>query len=200
MKIDEAFSRHCFVRLDAPVILIIWLRYKLNEQEKLDWWIRLRVKTAKPLLSIVQKLACCDLSKRSLIWSQMTRGRIWICFYFQLHIFLFISLDRELRGKNVSVNLWVVNERWLFSLLWCTGASSVTTNACHIFKNMSKPDWHLVNLSLSSTYHCLMCHRREAVFFFIHNSHGLVWLCNTSGILCVFVYACNNERSLISTW
>ncbi|XP_067313671.1 glycerophosphoinositol inositolphosphodiesterase GDPD2 isoform X2 [Pseudorasbora parva] len=49
----------------------------------------------------------------------------------------------ELRKENVSVNLWVVNERWLFSLLWCSGASSVTTNACHIFKNMSKPDWHL---------------------------------------------------------
>ncbi|KTF80974.1 hypothetical protein cypCar_00007949 [Cyprinus carpio] len=49
----------------------------------------------------------------------------------------------ELRKKNVSVNLWVVNERWLFSLLWCSGASSVTTNACHILKNMYKPDWHL---------------------------------------------------------
>ncbi|XP_050983539.1 glycerophosphoinositol inositolphosphodiesterase GDPD2 [Labeo rohita] len=49
----------------------------------------------------------------------------------------------ELREKNVSVNLWVVNESWLFSLLWCSGASSVTTNACHILKNMSKPDWHL---------------------------------------------------------
>ncbi|XP_043112431.1 glycerophosphoinositol inositolphosphodiesterase GDPD2 isoform X2 [Puntigrus tetrazona] len=49
----------------------------------------------------------------------------------------------ELRKKNVSVNLWVVNEHWLFSLLWCSGASSVTTNACHILKNMSEPDWHL---------------------------------------------------------
>ncbi|XP_073676740.1 glycerophosphoinositol inositolphosphodiesterase GDPD2 [Garra rufa] len=49
----------------------------------------------------------------------------------------------EFRKNNVSVNLWVVNERWLFSLLWCSGASSVTTNACHILKNMSKPDWHL---------------------------------------------------------
>lgn len=49
----------------------------------------------------------------------------------------------ELRKNNVSVNLWVVNERWLFSLLWCSGASSVTTNACHIFKSMSKPDWQL---------------------------------------------------------
>ncbi|XP_052010663.1 glycerophosphoinositol inositolphosphodiesterase GDPD2-like [Xyrauchen texanus] len=50
---------------------------------------------------------------------------------------------RELREKNVSVNLWVVNERWLFSLLWCSGASSVTTNACHLLQNMSRPDWHL---------------------------------------------------------
>ncbi|XP_073778187.1 glycerophosphoinositol inositolphosphodiesterase GDPD2 isoform X6 [Danio rerio] len=49
----------------------------------------------------------------------------------------------ELRKSNVSVNLWVVNERWLFSLLWCSGVSSVTTNACHLFKDMSKPDWHL---------------------------------------------------------
>uniref|UniRef100_A0A9J8BBN0 Glycerophosphodiester phosphodiesterase domain containing 2 n=1 Tax=Cyprinus carpio carpio TaxID=630221 RepID=A0A9J8BBN0_CYPCA len=49
----------------------------------------------------------------------------------------------ELRKNNVSVNLWGVNERWLFSLLWCSGASSVTTNACHILKSMSKPDWHL---------------------------------------------------------
>uniref|UniRef100_A0A672NZA8 Glycerophosphoinositol inositolphosphodiesterase GDPD2-like n=1 Tax=Sinocyclocheilus grahami TaxID=75366 RepID=A0A672NZA8_SINGR len=54
-----------------------------------------------------------------------------------------LHFQNELRKNNVSVNLWVVNERWLFSLLWCSGASSVTTNACHILKSMSKPDWHL---------------------------------------------------------
>ncbi|XP_056133272.1 glycerophosphoinositol inositolphosphodiesterase GDPD2 [Lampris incognitus] len=48
---------------------------------------------------------------------------------------------RELRGRNVSVNLWVVNERWLFSLLWCSGASSVTTNSCHLLQDMTQPDW-----------------------------------------------------------
>ncbi|XP_053486974.1 glycerophosphoinositol inositolphosphodiesterase GDPD2 [Ictalurus furcatus] len=47
------------------------------------------------------------------------------------------------RSYNVTVNLWVVNERWLFSLLWCAGASSVTTNTCHLLKDMSQPDWHL---------------------------------------------------------
>ncbi|XP_015804384.3 glycerophosphoinositol inositolphosphodiesterase GDPD2 [Nothobranchius furzeri] len=48
---------------------------------------------------------------------------------------------RELRRQNVSVNLWVVNEQWLFSLLWCAGASSVTTNSCHLLKDMEHPDW-----------------------------------------------------------
>lgn len=50
---------------------------------------------------------------------------------------------RNLRNENVSINLWVINERWLFSLVWCMGASSVTTDNCHIFKDMSRPDWHL---------------------------------------------------------
>lgn len=48
---------------------------------------------------------------------------------------------RELRLNNVTVNLWVVNERWLFSLLWCAGASSVTTNSCHLLKDVERPDW-----------------------------------------------------------
>ncbi|KAK0132900.1 Glycerophosphodiester phosphodiesterase domain-containing protein 5 [Merluccius polli] len=50
---------------------------------------------------------------------------------------------RELGQNNVTVNLWVVNESWLFSLLWCTGVSSVTTNSCHRFQHMSHPDWTL---------------------------------------------------------
>ncbi|XP_066504667.1 glycerophosphoinositol inositolphosphodiesterase GDPD2 [Hoplias malabaricus] len=53
---------------------------------------------------------------------------------------------REYRRKNVRVNMWVVNESWLFSLLWCSGVSSVTTNSCHLFRDMSQPDWHLTPL------------------------------------------------------
>ncbi|XP_035017997.2 glycerophosphoinositol inositolphosphodiesterase GDPD2 isoform X1 [Hippoglossus stenolepis] len=54
---------------------------------------------------------------------------------------------RELREDNVTVNLWVVNERWLFSLLWCAGASSVTTNSCHLLKEMTGPDWVMAHLT-----------------------------------------------------
>ncbi|XP_024121802.1 glycerophosphoinositol inositolphosphodiesterase GDPD2 isoform X2 [Oryzias melastigma] len=50
---------------------------------------------------------------------------------------------RELRADNITVNLWVVNERWLFSLLWCAGASSVTTNSCHLLKDVEQPDWFM---------------------------------------------------------
>uniref|UniRef100_A0A8C4HEZ3 Glycerophosphodiester phosphodiesterase domain containing 2 n=1 Tax=Dicentrarchus labrax TaxID=13489 RepID=A0A8C4HEZ3_DICLA len=54
-----------------------------------------------------------------------------------------IVSDRKHRSSNVTVNIWGVNERWLFSLLWCSGASSVTTNSCHILKDMDRPDWVL---------------------------------------------------------
>lgn len=48
---------------------------------------------------------------------------------------------RELHTDNIQLNLWTVNEKWLFSLLWCAGASSVTTNSCHLLKDMESPDW-----------------------------------------------------------
>ncbi|KAF7663702.1 hypothetical protein LDENG_00200990 [Lucifuga dentata] len=50
---------------------------------------------------------------------------------------------RELRKNRVLVNLWVVNERWLFSLLWCSGISSVTTSSCHLLQHVNQPDWTL---------------------------------------------------------
>ncbi|KAH0625264.1 hypothetical protein JD844_033666 [Phrynosoma platyrhinos] len=35
---------------------------------------------------------------------------------------------REYAGANVSVNLYVVNEPWLYSILWCSGVQSVTSD------------------------------------------------------------------------
>ncbi|XP_048370716.1 glycerophosphoinositol inositolphosphodiesterase GDPD2 [Sphaerodactylus townsendi] len=56
---------------------------------------------------------------------------------------LSISEIREYRRDNISVNLYVVNAPWLFSVLWCAGASSVTTNACHVLQKMEHPLWML---------------------------------------------------------
>ncbi|NXQ86763.1 GDPD2 inositolphosphodiesterase, partial [Nyctibius grandis] len=55
---------------------------------------------------------------------------------------------RQYRQDNISVNLYVVNKPWLFSVLWCSGVTSVTTNACQVLKEMKRPIWLLP----SSTY------------------------------------------------
>ncbi|NXC58176.1 GDPD5 protein, partial [Aleadryas rufinucha] len=40
---------------------------------------------------------------------------------------------------NITTNFYVVNEPWLYSLAWCSGAHSVTTNAVHLLKDLSQP-------------------------------------------------------------
>lgn len=60
-------------------------------------------------------------------------------------------LHRALHHDNVSVNLFVVNKAWLFSLLWCAGVDSVTTNDCQLLQQMRYPIWLIVRaLTLSS--------------------------------------------------
>nr|XP_025953711.1 glycerophosphodiester phosphodiesterase domain-containing protein 4 [Dromaius novaehollandiae]XP_025953712.1 glycerophosphodiester phosphodiesterase domain-containing protein 4 [Dromaius novaehollandiae] len=46
---------------------------------------------------------------------------------------------RQYAEANITTNLYVVNEPWLFSLAWCSGAHSVTTNTVHMLKNLSQP-------------------------------------------------------------
>ncbi|XP_013910812.1 PREDICTED: glycerophosphoinositol inositolphosphodiesterase GDPD2-like [Thamnophis sirtalis] len=50
---------------------------------------------------------------------------------------------REYHRNNVSVNLFVINAPWLFSVLWCAGTTSVTTNACQVLQKMQHPLWLL---------------------------------------------------------
>ncbi|KAJ6664847.1 hypothetical protein lerEdw1_005819 [Lerista edwardsae] len=46
---------------------------------------------------------------------------------------------RKYAEANITTNLYVVSELWLFSLAWCSGAHSVTTNAVHDLTNVSQP-------------------------------------------------------------
>lgn len=40
---------------------------------------------------------------------------------------------------NISTNLYVISQPWLYSLAWCAGAQSVTTNALHILRHLHRP-------------------------------------------------------------
>ena len=57
------------------------------------------------------------------------------------------------------MNLFVVNKPWLFSLLWCAGVDSVTTNDCQLLQQMRYPVWLIVraqglSLLLLFSYPC----------------------------------------------
>ncbi|XP_077468030.1 glycerophosphodiester phosphodiesterase domain-containing protein 5 isoform X2 [Stigmatopora argus] len=50
---------------------------------------------------------------------------------------------RDLAEKNISLTLYTVNEPWLYSVLWCSGVSSVSSEAPHILKKVPYPTWLL---------------------------------------------------------
>ncbi|XP_066555660.1 glycerophosphodiester phosphodiesterase domain-containing protein 5 [Amia ocellicauda] len=48
---------------------------------------------------------------------------------------------REFTASNISVNLFSVNDPWLFSVLWCSGVPSVSSDAPQILKKVPYPIW-----------------------------------------------------------
>ncbi|KAM9468494.1 glycerophosphodiester phosphodiesterase domain-containing protein 5 isoform 1-T2 [Clarias gariepinus] len=48
---------------------------------------------------------------------------------------------RKYTANNVSVTLYSVNEPWLYSVLWCSGVPSVSSEAPQILKNVLSPLW-----------------------------------------------------------
>lgn len=43
------------------------------------------------------------------------------------------------------MNLYTVNAPWLFSLLWCTGVPSVTSDNAHALSQVPSPLWIMVS-------------------------------------------------------
>ncbi|TKS80536.1 Glycerophosphodiester phosphodiesterase domain-containing protein 5 [Collichthys lucidus] len=43
------------------------------------------------------------------------------------------------QSENISTNLYVISQPWLYTLAWCAGAQSVTTNSIHILSDINKP-------------------------------------------------------------
>ncbi|XP_073072104.1 glycerophosphodiester phosphodiesterase domain-containing protein 5 isoform X2 [Manis javanica] len=48
---------------------------------------------------------------------------------------------RDYASWNLSVNLYTVNAPWLFSLLWCAGVQSVTSDNSHTLSQVPSPLW-----------------------------------------------------------
>ncbi|XP_077396345.1 glycerophosphodiester phosphodiesterase domain-containing protein 5 isoform X1 [Festucalex cinctus] len=50
---------------------------------------------------------------------------------------------RDLSQKNISLTLYTVNEPWLYSVLWCSDVSAVSSEAPHVLKKVPYPIWLL---------------------------------------------------------
>ncbi|XP_018426736.1 PREDICTED: glycerophosphodiester phosphodiesterase domain-containing protein 5 [Nanorana parkeri] len=50
---------------------------------------------------------------------------------------------REYQSQNLTLNTYVINEPWLFSVLWCAGVPSITSDASHILSKVPFPIWIL---------------------------------------------------------
>ncbi|XP_053165891.1 glycerophosphodiester phosphodiesterase domain-containing protein 5 isoform X1 [Hemicordylus capensis] len=48
---------------------------------------------------------------------------------------------RDYAAANLSVNLYVVNEPWLYSVLWCAGVQSVTSDNSAVLSRLASPSW-----------------------------------------------------------
>ncbi|XP_038123923.1 glycerophosphodiester phosphodiesterase domain-containing protein 5 isoform X2 [Cyprinodon tularosa] len=62
--------------------------------------------------------------------------------------------------NNISLTLYTVNEPWLYSVLWCSGVASVSSEAPHILKKVPYPIW-----LLRPNEYCLMWVSADLISF-----------------------------------
>ncbi|CAJ1064847.1 glycerophosphodiester phosphodiesterase domain-containing protein 5 isoform X3 [Xyrichtys novacula] len=70
----------------------------------------------------IQELAEDHITRLNLHYSTMSQQQI-----------------SKYQSVNISTNLYVISQPWLYTLAWCAGAQSVTTNSIHILSNIRQP-------------------------------------------------------------
>ncbi|KAI3373976.1 hypothetical protein L3Q82_022541 [Scortum barcoo] len=65
-------------------------------------------------------------------------------------------LVREYAAVNVTTNLYVISQPWLYSVAWCSGVHSVTTNAPQLLGTMRAPLFLMVTNKMSALHTCFL--------------------------------------------
>uniref|UniRef100_H2S7T4 Glycerophosphodiester phosphodiesterase domain containing 5 n=1 Tax=Takifugu rubripes TaxID=31033 RepID=H2S7T4_TAKRU len=68
---------------------------------------------------------------------------------------------QEYLANNVSVTVYPVNKAWLYSIMWCSGVPSVSSDAPQVLRKVSYPIWLMVNnvVNLYIIKFCFIDHR-----------------------------------------
>ncbi|XP_064145587.1 glycerophosphodiester phosphodiesterase domain-containing protein 4 [Loxodonta africana] len=74
---------------------------------------------------------------------------------------LFYNGLRDYKAANITINLYVVNKPWLFSLAWCSRIHSVTTDNIKLLSEIDHPHFFMVSwlpiLFFQAWYHRDLC-------------------------------------------
>ncbi|KAL7983048.1 hypothetical protein Chor_010390 [Crotalus horridus] len=96
---------------------------------------------------------------------------------FQMLNLRYTKVTRQDISANLSVNLYIVNEPWLYSILWCMGVESVTSDNSHVLRRLPSPLW----LMPRDEYHLIWITADLASFviivgiFIFQNYHLIRW-------------------------
>ncbi|KAM9733531.1 glycerophosphodiester phosphodiesterase domain-containing protein 5 isoform 1-T1 [Menidia menidia] len=105
----------------VPQSLVMWTpdEYRAHVRQAAPALIQTSMRKRSP-----QALHQSDISRLLLRYSQTSTSEI-----------------RNLTKAQINVTLYTVNEPWLYSVLWCSGVSAVSSEAPHILTKLSHPIW-----------------------------------------------------------
>uniref|UniRef100_A0A3Q2P4N5 Glycerophosphodiester phosphodiesterase domain containing 4 n=1 Tax=Fundulus heteroclitus TaxID=8078 RepID=A0A3Q2P4N5_FUNHE len=98
---------------------VLWLP---SEDRQLVYGLDPELQQTSGVKASIQQLTDDHISRLNLHYSTMSQQQI--CKY---------------QSVNISTNLYVISQPWLYTLAWCAGAQSVTTNSVHILSGITKP-------------------------------------------------------------
>ncbi|XP_015241119.1 PREDICTED: glycerophosphodiester phosphodiesterase domain-containing protein 4 [Cyprinodon variegatus] len=98
---------------------VLWLP---SEDRELVYGLDPELQQTSGEKASIQELADDHIRRLNLHYSTMSQQQI--CKY---------------QSVNISTNLYVISQPWLYTLAWCAGAQSVTTNSVHILSSINKP-------------------------------------------------------------
>uniref|UniRef100_A0A4W5N1A0 Glycerophosphodiester phosphodiesterase domain containing 4b n=1 Tax=Hucho hucho TaxID=62062 RepID=A0A4W5N1A0_9TELE len=91
------------------------------------------------LRSLVQKMDP-DLHQTSGSWDPVEELQKNHIIQLNLHYSsMSTEMISEYAAANISTNLYVISQPWLYSLAWCAGAQSVTTNSPQLLNKLTRP-------------------------------------------------------------
>lgn len=95
---------------------------------------------------------------------------------------------RNFSDTHINLTLYTVNEPWLYSVLWCSGVSSVSSEAPHILRKVPYPIW-----LMSPNEYCLMWVSADLISFAVVIGIFIFQKYRTSGM-----HSYNPEQIMLS--